>query len=240
MADRYRLKGVIKTRHAEGISFRLIIPDIHIQAGEKIALVGQSGSGKSTLLDILAMVLSPDAADTFQLDVGGDRHNIAHHWKQHDQDRLSELRKRHLGYVLQTGGLLPFLSVRDNIQLSRRLLDLPDDDHVQQLARTLNIEQQLDKQPKQLSAGQRQRVAIARALAHQPDIIIADEPTASLDPITARKVMDHFVGLVEDLGLTLIIASHDWAHVDKLGLRKLQHRSRLRQKQQLAESSFSD
>lgn len=240
MGATFSLDGVVKSRQSEGIGFRLIVPSLTITPGEQVALVGQSGSGKSTLLDILAMVLEPDSADRFDIDFNGEHRDIKQDWANHDQDALGELRKQHVGYVLQTGGLLPFLSVRDNISLSRRVLDLPDDDTVENLAGELDIRDQLNKSPGALSAGQRQRVAIARALAHRPDVVIADEPTASLDPITARKVMSLFVGLVEELGMTLIIASHDWAHVDKLGLRKLTHRTRQRAKQNISESTFGD
>jgi putative ABC transport system ATP-binding protein len=121
---------------------------------------------------------------------------------------LGRLRSRHIGYVLQHGGLLPYLTVRKNIELSRRLLGLPIGSFAEQLAAKLGIAGQLDKLPSALSVGQRQRAAIARALAHEPSIVIADEPTAAIDPLNSRRIMDLFIGLVNELGVTLILATH--------------------------------
>jgi putative ABC transport system ATP-binding protein len=207
-----------------GVGFRLVVPRLEIAAGDKIALVGQSGCGKSTLLDMLAMVLCPSGAETFQfLPNGNPPTDITKIWEHRDLNRLSDLRKRHIGYIMQTGGLLPFLTVRENIGLSRRLLAKPADDTMDVLARELGIGRQLDKLPGFLSAGERQRVAIGRALAHRPSIVIADEPTASLDPITAKNTMTLLMSLVDGFGVTLIVASHDWAQIDALGLRKIPH-----------------
>ena len=236
----YRLRHVIKERRSDAVGFRLIVPELTIHAGEQVALVGESGSGKSTLLDMLAMVLQPDAAECFELGAIEQTIDIAAIWSQHNQDRLGALRKAHVGYVLQTGGLLPFLTVRDNIGLSRRILQLADDGAVKQLAGELGIARQLDKLPGELSAGQRQRAAIARALAHRPRLVIADEPTAALDPVTAKKVMALFVGLVNDMGITLIVASHDWPQIEALGLRQLAHGSHFNAAQNLSESRFAD
>ncbi|MGH8562759.1 MAG: ATP-binding cassette domain-containing protein [Gammaproteobacteria bacterium] len=99
--------------------------------------------------------------------------------------------------MLQTGGFLPYLTVGENIGLSRRLLGLPADGTVEHLARILGVERHLSKLPAFLSAGERQHVAVARALAHRPSIVIADEPTVSLDPITARRVLAAVMDLVK-------------------------------------------
>jgi putative ABC transport system ATP-binding protein len=139
------------------------------------------------------------------------------------QDQLALLRRRWMGYVLQTGGLLPFLSVRANIAVSRHLLDMENADDIDELAQELDIEDRLSLQPAQLSVGQRQRVAIARALSHRPAVVIADEPTAALDPRNADRVMELFVEQVERRGATLIVASHDMDRVERFGLRCLEH-----------------
>jgi len=128
--------------------------------------------------------------------------------------------------VMQTGGLVPYLTVRDNISLSRNLLQMTNNDKaVEELAGHLGIRRHLDKYPSALSTGERQRVAIGRALAHRPSIVIADEPTASLDPIAAEKIMNLFIELVDELNITVIVASHAWRHIKKLGLRQLSHRT---------------
>ncbi len=224
----YHLRDLVMTRMAEGVEFRLSVPSLQISLGEKIALVGHSGCGKSTLLDILAMILRPSEAGAFRFrpEAGAPPLDIARAWKQKDLNYLGDLRKQRIGYVMQTGGLLSYLTVRNNIGLSRQLLGMPEDDTIETLARDLGIERHLDKHPDLLSAGERQRVAIARALAHHPSIVIADEPTASLDPIAARKIMALFVELAEELHITVIIASHDWKHIRQLGLRRLSHRTR--------------
>ena len=224
----YHLREVVKTRESEGVAFRLVVPSLQIALGEKIALIGQSGCGKSTLLDLLAMVLRPTEIGAFRFrpEPGAPPIDIAEFWRRRQLNRLGELRKHRMGYVMQTGGLLPYLSVRENIGLSRRLLGLPEDGTVESLADALGIKRHLDKHPGALSVGERQRVAIARALAHRPSIVIADEPTAPLDPIAARKIMALFIELVEGMHITVIVASHDWTHIDKLGLRRLSHRTR--------------
>ena len=237
----YSLRNVVKSRLVEDSGFRLVVPELKIRAEENIALVGHSGCGKSTLLDMLAMALHPDSADEFLLSPPeGDAHNIASLWQRKKQNRLSLLRKQHVGYVLQQGGLLPYLTVRENIELPRRLLNLPDDDSARSLAKVMGIHRQLDKLPGLLSAGERQRVAFTRALVHRPTILLADEPTASLDPITARKIMAVVMELVKGLKITMITASHDWAHVYKMDLRSLHQEAEVVDDGQVYQSTFRD
>lgn len=215
----YRLRGVVK-RRALGQGFVLAVPELTIRPGEMVALVGESGCGKSTLLDLLAMVLRPDQAEDFTFQAAPKPPlDVWRAWRGKDQNRLAAARGESLGYVLQTGGLLPFLSVRDNIALSRRLLGLPRRGRADALAQRLGIANHLTKLPGQLSVGERQRVAIARAMAHQPAVVIADEPTASLDPIRARQIMELFASLVAQANTTLIVATHDRQAVEQGGFR---------------------
>jgi putative ABC transport system ATP-binding protein len=221
----YHLQNVVLDRQAEGVSFQLSIPSLTIKQGEKIALIGESGCGKSTLLDILTFIMRPSAADTFSfypsdLEAAAP---IDRFWRKHRLNRLGDLRKRHIGYVMQTGGLLPYLTVRDNINLSRNILNLPNDGCVDDLAAQLGLTRHLNKLPTMLSVGERQRIAIGRALAHQPAIVVADEPTASVDPFAAEKIMSLFIELAEARHITVIIASHAWRHIKRLGLRRLAH-----------------
>jgi putative ABC transport system ATP-binding protein len=221
----YHLRDVVRTRESEGVAFRLVVPSLQIAQGEKIALVGESGCGKSTLLDMLSFISQPSATGAFRFrPIPGDEPiDIGKHWNKRQQNRLGDLRRRHIGYVMQTGGLLPYLSVRDNMSLSRNVLGMPDDGTVKSLASELGIANHLDKRPDTLSTGERQRVAIGRALAHHPSIVIADEPTASVDPIAAERIMALFIGLVEEMRITVIVASHAWRHIKKLDLRRLSH-----------------
>jgi putative ABC transport system ATP-binding protein len=221
----YLLHDVVKDRSSRGVGFRLRIPSLRINQGEQIALIGESGSGKSTLLDMLAFVLQPTSAGAFRFRTGdnGNPVDVVDCWQHARQNLLGDLRKRHIGYVMQTGGLLPFLSVRDNISLSRNVLGMRRDGTVEHLAEKLGIASQLRKLPAELSTGERQRVAIGRALAHRPSIVIADEPTASLDPFAAEKVMSLFLSVAQELNTTVILASHAWRNVKELGLRRLSH-----------------
>jgi putative ABC transport system ATP-binding protein len=221
----FHLRNLTKSWKAQDGEFQLSVPQLNIHAGDQIAVLGQSGCGKSTLLDILAMTLEPSSCESFHFEpVGVAKTDISTAWKNRNMDLLAGLRGRHIGYVLQTGGLLPFISVRENIELPRRLCELPEDDSVDKLCQRLKISDQLDKLPAELSVGQRQRVAVARALAHEPTVVLADEPTASLDPHTAGEVMELFVELAAQQGITLLIASHDWERVADLGLVRLEHR----------------
>jgi len=223
----YHLRDVVKTREAEGVAFRLRVPSLQIAMGEKIALTGESGCGKSTMLDMLAFLLKPSSIGAFCFRPKDEPEplDIESCWKAGKLNKLGDLRKRHLGYVIQTGGLLPYLTVRDNMNLCRKVLGLKRDGTVEHLAAELGIASHLNKLPDALSTGERQRVAIGRALAHKPSIVIADEPTASLDPYTAKRIMSHFIGLVEELNITVILASHAWGHIKALGLRQLHHRT---------------
>ena len=217
----FYLKSV--TKHWAGEQgFLLTVPELRICRGEKVALVGFSGCGKSTLLDLIAMVLRPDRAVEFSFRPDQKQQlNVMEAWERKDLDVLADARMHHMGYVLQTGGLLPFLSVRDNIGLSREGLGLPVKEAVEAVAGRLGIERHLDKYPVQLSVGERQRVAIARAMAHEPSVVIADEPTASLDPINAGEIMGLFSNLADEFQVTLVVGTHDWDRVEERGFRRI-------------------
>jgi len=122
--------------------------------------------------------------------------------------------------VLQTGGLLPFLNTRDNIAVVRRAIGLSDDKGVNELAERLSISHLLALSPHKLSVGERQRVAIARALASEPALILADEPTAALDPVNAHGVMHLFAELAREMGCTVILVTHASEIARRLGFRE--------------------
>ena len=199
------LSAVHKSRGVGSQRYSLVIPALALRAGEQVAIVGPSGCGKSTLLDLLALVLAPDQAGHFEFNAI----DIGSLWRADQQSRLAQLRSQHLGYVLQTGGLLGFLDVRGNIALSRQLLGLKDDGSVARLAEQLEISDQLAKKPSALSVGQRQRVSCARALAHAPQLVLADEPTASLDPLNAERVMHALLAQAHEHRAACVIATHD-------------------------------
>jgi putative ABC transport system ATP-binding protein len=186
--------------------FVLTIPKFRAFAGEFIAVVGPSGCGKSTFLDILGLVLESSSVAEFTMSFSDcGRFDLA---GPHRNDRLlSCLRRKNIGYVLQSGGLLPFLTVAQNIALPLQLTGRIGDPSA--IASVLGIGEQLTKKPSSLSGGQRQRAAIARALIHQPDIILADEPTAAADPANAKAIMSVFHSLARQQNALVILATHD-------------------------------
>lgn len=220
----YDLRDVRKIRASGGSRFRLDVPDLVIRRGEVVVIRGPSGCGKSTLLDLLAMTLQPDEADLFLFAPGDSAVSVHAAWRRRENDRLSSLRGNHVGYVVQTGGLLPYLSVRDNIELPARLTGRHSAARVRDLVGHLGIGHTMSRLPASLSVGERQRVAIARALAHQPSVVIADEPTAALDPINAETTFRLFLDLVSGLGATAIIATHDPDRGTGTGAVLIEHR----------------
>jgi putative ABC transport system ATP-binding protein len=215
------LREVRKTRGEGSQRYSLLIARLDLSAGEQLALVGPSGCGKSTLLDLLALVLSPDDAARFDFSSRDGQVDVARFWREARQNSLAALRSTCIGYVLQTGGLLGYLDVRSNINVSRRLLGLVDDGSVERLATQLEVAEQLDKKPQALSVGQRQRVGCARALAHNPQLLLADEPTAALDPLNAARVMQLLLTQARAQNACCVIATHDEAMAREAGLAVL-------------------
>lgn len=198
-------------------SFRLEVPALTLARGARLALLGPSGSGKSTLLELLALACAPDAAGCFRFTPEAATLDIAAAWAGR-APALDGWRARHIGYVLQSGALLPFLSVAANIGLQAEIAGVAEAGRLAALAGRLGLADQLGKRPAALSVGQRQRAAVARALVHRPALVLADEPTASVDPAMAREVLDLLLAEAEAAGATLVLASHDHAAVARLGL----------------------
>ncbi len=213
-----------------GEAYSLRVPRLDLAPGEKLLITGPSGSGKSTLLDMLGMVLRPDAVERFHFHPNAREkapegaHDIARAWERGLVESLACWR-RQVGYVLQIGGLLPFISVKENILAPRKLLGLAPDTLPDMLAEELGISALLRKFPSELSVGERQRVAIARALAANPALVLADEPTAALDPANAQNVLRLFSNMVEKLGATLILVSHAPEQTRGMNFRALTVRS---------------
>ena len=206
------LQDVVIRHQAPGgaLGFELVIEEFSITRGEALALVGPSGSGKSTLLDLLALARRPLSTSRFLLTPRtGKAIDLGAVWRAGDDNSLTAIRAAHFGYILQTGGLLPFLSVRRNIALSQAVLGRPDPAHIEALAARLEIASFLERMPATLSVGQRQRVAIARALAHRPEILLADEPTASVHPALADTILALLIEQAREQDTALILATHD-------------------------------
>ena len=191
--------------------FVLRIDRFSLRRGGTVAVVGPSGSGKSTLLDTLALLRRPaEGPDRFAVRKGDRTIELAELLRRWDASALALRRRRLFGYVLQQGALLPFVSVRHNILLaagSERRSDAAEP--LEALATSLEIDELLDRYPGQLSVGQRQRVAIARALYPAPPLVLADEPTAALDPANAASVANLLVESARESGAALVVATHD-------------------------------
>ncbi|TVR98145.1 MAG: ATP-binding cassette domain-containing protein, partial [Wenzhouxiangellaceae bacterium] len=188
------------------------IPELTVFKGQMVAVVGESGCGKSTLLDLIALVMEPTEIDRFEIDLGpdGPRHDLARLWHEHNEAAMAALRRDHFGYVLQTGGLLPFLSVRRNITLPRAIKGLPDGgQELVALAERVGLAGYLDRSPDALSIGQRQRAAILRAIFHRPRLVLADEPTAAVDKARARTIMADLQQLARADDVAVMIVTHD-------------------------------
>ncbi len=208
----YRLSGVKKIRQKSGVVFELRVPALTVERGRFVAVVGPSGCGKSTLLDMLGLISRPSEHEEFFLRSEGSGEGEVIDVGSISSGSLAAIRMSCIGYVLQTGGLLPFLSVRDNIMLPCRFNGRGDGEaRMNRLSRLFGIHDQLNKKPKYLSGGQRQRVAITRALVHQPPIVLADEPTAAVDKLTAMSIMGKFKQFTEEMGVTLVLVTHDRA-----------------------------
>jgi len=212
----FELKNVAISREKGGVTFRLEIPELIIYAGEFIGVIGPSGCGKSTFLDILGLILTVDESELFRLSIKQKNIIFRQEVSSLLDKQLADLRRENIGYILQSGGLLPFLNVKDNILLTEKLNDTPiSSKDFYSLVKTLGIEGQINKKPQYLSGGQRQRVAIARSLVHKPEIILADEPTASVDKLTGLEIRDQLKKLAKAYGSSVLMVTHDIEMVEK-------------------------
>jgi putative ABC transport system ATP-binding protein len=175
--------------------------DLRIGPGESLAIVGPSGGGKSTLLGLIAGLDVPSTGRVWI-----DDREIS---SMHDDERAG-VRRHDMGLVFQSHNLLPYLTATENVSVQLSLRD-GDGGHARstQVLMGSGLGEELDRLPDQLSGGQRQRVAIARALVHRPRLIVADEPTGSLDPENARAVLELLLAAQRGTGATLILVTHD-------------------------------
>ncbi|QAV22978.1 ABC transporter ATP-binding protein [Proteus hauseri] len=210
-----QIEGMAITRGDAQQGFRVALPSLMLDKGEIGALTGLSGCGKSTLLEMIGLILRPDELSQFQL---GDNFSITQAVLGNEQAQLSALRAEKLGFMLQNGGLLPFLTVMQNIQLPRKMLGLsPHSDWLDHVIDHLQLRSLLNRLPRQLSIGERQRAAFIRAIAHEPALLLADEPTAALDPHNAQALYALIVEMVKQLNISALVVSHDWSLVERFG-----------------------
>jgi ABC-type lipoprotein export system ATPase subunit len=179
--------------------------NLNLDIGERVALMGPSGSGKSTLLNCICGI---EPLDQGQIKLGGLALN-----NMSPKD-LEQIRRQSIGYVFQSFHLLPTLSAFENIEFPAQLLDIPKKERlekVEQLLDTIGLSHRAHHKPDALSGGECQRVAIARALIHRPNLILADEPTGSLDSDIGGQVLDLLENLSKEFQVALLLVTHDQA-----------------------------
>jgi len=175
--------------------------ELAVMPGEVVAVVGASGSGKSTLLAILAGLDTPTAG-TVQL-AGEDLFAL-------DEDARAELRGRKVGFVFQSFQLLPSLTALENVMLPLELAGREDaEDAAREILARVGLGERLQHYPKHLSGGEQQRVALARAFVVRPKLLLADEPTGSLDAESGEAVIELLFQLNRESGTTLVMVTHD-------------------------------
>jgi len=177
--------------------------DLTIERGEFVSLMGASGSGKSTLLNLIAGIDRPTAG---RIVVAGEEITRL------SRTRLARWRAENVGYIFQMHNLVPVLTAYENIELPLLLLPLSSKDRQRRVniaLEAVGLTDRADHYPRQLSGGQEQRVGIARAIVANPTIVVADEPTGDLDAETSGQILDLLQRLNTELGMTLLMVTHD-------------------------------
>ena len=176
---------------------------IEIDAGDFVCLSGPSGSGKTTLLNAMGGLDTPDSG---QIQVGDIRVD------ELGKGPLADMRLHKIGFVFQAYNLIPVLTARENVEFVMQVRGEPAHERSRrsyEILKEVGLEGMEDRRPAQLSGGQQQRVAVARAIVSQPALVLADEPTANLDSVSATHLMDLFVELNHHHNITFVIATHD-------------------------------
>lgn len=209
------IRGLTKTfRKGDETITPLDRVDLAIEPGEFVVLMGASGTGKSTLLNLVAGI---DRADAGSICVGGTEVTRL------SRGQLADWRAAHLGYIFQDHNLIPVLTASENIEIPLLLLPLSRAERQRRIDLALQAVGLTDRAhhyPRQLSGGQEQRVGIARAIVAGPTIVVADEPTGSLDAATSEQIQVLLKRLNQELGMTLLMVTHD-QQVASMGTRRL-------------------
>ena len=182
---------------------------LHIEAGEFTAIVGPSGSGKSTLLNMIGGLDTPTSGSVILdgIDITGLSEND-----------LITFRLNNIGFVFQAFNLVPVLTAKENVSFVMLLQKKNREERnkrTEELLLEVGLKDKMDSKPGELSGGQQQRVAVARALASRPKIILADEPTANLDSVSAANLLDMMLKLNKEVNLTFVFSTHDQRVIDK-------------------------
>jgi len=190
-------KGSVSVEALKGIN-------LLIEKGEFLSIMGPSGSGKTTLLNIIGCLDVPTKGEVIYDGVA---------LKNLKEDELSEYRKKNIGFIFQSYNLIPVLTVKENIELplvvEKKLSPSEREKRVMELIEAVGLKGMENRYPRELSGGQEQRVAIARALVKKPILVLADEPTANLDSVTAEEIIEIMKQMNEIEKTTFIFSTHD-------------------------------
>jgi putative ABC transport system ATP-binding protein len=198
------LRQAGKTYEHMGVAVIALHPlSLAIEAGEFVCLSGPSGSGKTTLLNLMGIIDSPTTGSVVM--AGESTGSLS-------RAQAARLRRRHLGLVFQDHNLIPVLSAYENIEYSLLLHGIPASqrrERVRQVLELVGLDRCARRRPGEMSGGQQQRVTIARAIVSSPALVLADEPTASLDSATGQSILDLLQQLNREQGITFVFSSHD-------------------------------
>ncbi len=195
VSKRYRT-GIVETSALRQVSFQ-------VRKGSFVGIMGASGSGKTTLLNLIATIDKPSGGT---IEINGRRITDI------PETETAKFRREHLGFIFQEYNLLNTLTIYENIALALTMREAAEekmDERIRELAEKLDISSVLSKFPYEVSGGQRQRCACARAVIVEPDIILADEPTGALDSVAARQLLNIFMMLCREYGVTILMVTHD-------------------------------
>ena len=181
---------------------------LDIAPGEFLSIAGPSGSGKTTLLNLIGCI---DAIDEGEITINGEKVT------QMDKKEMTDFRRNNLGFVFQTYNLIPVLSAYENVAFVLSILNISEEEtrsRTMELLKEVGLEGMENRRPGKLSGGQQQRVAIARALIKNPQIVLADEPTANLDSKTGEEILKLMKKMNEKYKTTFIFSTHDQMVMD--------------------------
>ena len=195
--------GNIEIHASNGVNFE-------VNKGEFVVIVGPSGAGKTTILNLLGGM---DQATSGSIMVDGQ--DVA----LYDEKKLTQYRRDDIGFVFQFYNLVQNLTALENVELASQISKDPLDEKM--VLKRVELENRMNNFPAQLSGGEQQRVAIARAIVNEPKLLVCDEPTGNLDPMTSKEIMDVISNINKDLGTTVIMATHDKEIVNRMKKRVL-------------------
>ncbi|MGB2754923.1 MAG: ABC transporter ATP-binding protein [Phycisphaerae bacterium] len=202
------LTKIYGSGHTEVIAVR--DATLSVARGEIVALIGPSGAGKSTLLTLIGLILPPN---TGHIVIGGETVFENHRARVN----VRRFRRQHLGFVFPKANLIPFLTAAENVRLAMEINDQPSrasKRRAMELLDYLGVSERAEHLPSKLSGGEQQRVAVARALANRPSLILADEPTAALDSVRGRQVMELFAKVAHERDAGVVVVTHDHRALD--------------------------